>query len=273
MYNKFVKNSFITYWIFIWFFNGSNNSSLSMALGSTRPLTEMSTRKLPGVPGRRLTTSPSTLSRLCRKMWEPRRLTTLRASTAYYRDILTLSLKWCWSNETWAHSKSANAPYTYRNRTRWTPEVKLEGSPYLMEQNGPQAPNLDDDHIEILKNDYDVPMFQYRLFFNSNIFLWKRDRAVGITTGYGLDDQGIGVQAPLGARIFTSPCRPDRFWGPSLSSRQILGPTQPPIQWVLVFLSPDVKRPGREADHSPPSCTKVKKIWIYITNPPYAFIA
>jgi hypothetical protein len=32
-----------------------------------------------------------------------------------------------------------------------------------------------------------------------------------------------------------------------------LGPIQPPIQWVL-----GVKRPGREADHSPPSSAEVK---------------
>jgi hypothetical protein len=38
--------------------------------------------------------------------------------------------------------------------------------------------------------------------------------AVGPATGYGLDDQGVGVRVPVGARIFTSPCRPDWLWGP-----------------------------------------------------------
>jgi hypothetical protein len=42
----------------------------------------------------------------------------------------------------------------------------------------------------------------------------SRDSVVGIATGYGLDDQGVGVGVPLEARIFTSPCRPDRLWGP-----------------------------------------------------------
>jgi hypothetical protein len=42
----------------------------------------------------------------------------------------------------------------------------------------------------------------------------SRDSSVGIATGYGLDDQGLGVRVPVGARIFTSPCRPDRLWGP-----------------------------------------------------------
>jgi hypothetical protein len=39
------------------------------------------------------------------------------------------------------------------------------------------------------------------------------------------------------------------------NSRPTLGPTQPPIQWVPRALSPEVKRRGREADHSPPSST------------------
>jgi hypothetical protein len=34
------------------FFNLPNHSSRTMALGSTQPLTEMSTRNLPGVKGR-----------------------------------------------------------------------------------------------------------------------------------------------------------------------------------------------------------------------------
>jgi len=37
------------------------------------------------------------------------------------------------------------------------------------------------------------------------------------------------------------------------ASSPALGPTQPPIQ-----LAPGVKRPGREADHSPPSSAEVK---------------
>jgi hypothetical protein len=39
-------------------------------------------------------------------------------------------------------------------------------------------------------------------------------------------------------------------------SRTALVPTQPPIQWVSGALSLGVKRPGREADHSPPSSAK-----------------
>jgi hypothetical protein len=44
----------------------------------------------------------------------------------------------------------------------------------------------------------------------------------------------------------------------STASRPALGPTQPPIQWVTWALSPWVKRPGPEADLSPPSSAEVK---------------
>jgi len=42
------------------------------------------------------------------------------------------------------------------------------------------------------------------------------------------------------------------------ASRTALGPTEPPIPWILGALSLGVKRPGREADHSPPSSAEVK---------------
>jgi hypothetical protein len=43
------------------------------------------------------------------------------------------------------------------------------------------------------------------------------------------------------------------------ASRPSLGPTQPPIQWVPGALSLEIKRPGPEADHSPPSNVEVKE--------------
>jgi hypothetical protein len=66
---------------------------------------------------------------------------------------------------------------------------------------------------------------------------WSRDSAVGVATGYGLDDRGVGVRVPVGTR------------------------------------SPGVKRLGREADHSPSASAEVKKMWIYTSTPPYAFMA
>jgi hypothetical protein len=54
-----------------------------------------------------------------------------------------------------------------------------------------------------------------------------------------------------------------------MSSRPALGPTQPPIQWVPGAVSPGVKRLEREADHSPPTSAKVKKMCIYTSTPPF----
>jgi hypothetical protein len=42
-------------------------------------------------------------------------------------------------------------------------------------------------------------------------------------------------------------------------ARPTLGPTRPPIQLVPGALSQEIKRQGREADHSPPSSDEVRK--------------
>jgi hypothetical protein len=34
-----------------------------------------------------------------------------------------------------------------------------------------------------------------------------------------------------------------------------------------------VKQQGREADHSPPTSSEVKKMWIYTSTPQYTFMA
>jgi hypothetical protein len=36
---------------------------------------------------------------------------------------------------------------------------------------------------------------------------------------------------------------------------------------------PGVKAAGVDVDHSPPASSEVKKMWIYTSTPPYAFIA
>jgi hypothetical protein len=56
------------------------------------------------------------------------------------------------------------------------------------------------------------------------------------------------------------------------ASRMALGPTQPPIQWEPGLFPWGVKRPGREADHSPPSSAKVKNVWSYTSIPPLLFM-
>jgi hypothetical protein len=68
----------------------------------------------------------------------------------------------------------------------------------------------------------------------------SRDSSVDIPTGYGLD--GRGSIPGRGKRFFCTPQGPDRSY----------------IQWVPGALSPGVRRPGREADHSLPSNAEVK---------------
>jgi hypothetical protein len=42
----------------------------------------------------------------------------------------------------------------------------------------------------------------------------SQDSAVGIATGYGLDDIAVGFRVPVGSRIFFSSRRPDWLWVP-----------------------------------------------------------
>jgi hypothetical protein len=78
---------------------------------------------------------------------------------------------------------------------------------------------------------YDETFFDFNLITSIdtiNLFLYcsvsvfslhkfivrSRDRAVGIATDYGVDGRGVGVPVPVGARIFSSPRRPDWLWCP-----------------------------------------------------------
>jgi hypothetical protein len=80
---------------------------------------------------------------------------------------------------------------------------------------------------------------------------------VAIATSYGLDDRGRSSSTGTVKNFLFS-----------TSSRPALGSTQPPIQWVPGALSPRVKRPEREAHHSPPTSAEVKKMWTYTPTPP-----
>jgi hypothetical protein len=77
------------------FFISPNPSSSTMALGLTQPLTEMSTRNLPGGKARP-TYKTDILNAICEpifyKMWDIRCLTSLSASTACYRNSFTFLL-------------------------------------------------------------------------------------------------------------------------------------------------------------------------------------
>jgi hypothetical protein len=80
-------------------------------------------------------------------------------------------------------------------------------------------------------------------------FCMSRDSSVGMrqATGWTIGVLGFDSRRGLGIFLFTT------------ASRMALGPTQPPIQGVQGDLSLGEKRPGREADHSPPSIAEVKE--------------
>jgi hypothetical protein len=67
---------------------------------------------------------------------------------------------------------------------------------------------------------------------------WNGDSVVGIVTGYGLDDRGVGVRVPVGS-IFLF----------STSSRPALGAHPASYTMGTGALCPGVKWPEREADH------------------------
>jgi hypothetical protein len=59
----------------------------------------------------------------------------------------------------------------------------------------------------------------------------------------------IGVRFPAGAGNFSL----------DIATRPALRPTHLLIQWIPGVLSLEVKRPGRETDHSPPFSADVKE--------------
>jgi hypothetical protein len=99
-------------------------------------------------------------------------------------------------------------------------------------------------------------------FVQPSYLILSSDSSVGIALGYRLDDWVLGFNSLWGLGIFLT-----------TASRTALGPTQLPIQWVPGALSLGVKRPGREADHSPPSSAELKTEWSYTSTPQYAFMA
>jgi hypothetical protein len=76
--------------------------------------------------------------------------------------------------------------------------------------------------------------------YNVVFILRNRDSSVSIATGYELDGRG---SIPGRAKFFLF----------STASRPALVPTQSAVQWVTEAISLGVNRPGRDADHSPPS--------------------
>jgi hypothetical protein len=123
-----------------------------------------------------------------------------------------------------------------------------------------QGAHCEDSRVRSIEKSNDLIGNRIRDFPACSIV--PQPTTVSIATGHRLDDQGVGVRVPVQSRILSSPRRPDRLWSPpSLLSN---GHRE---------LSAGVKRPESEADHSPPASAEVKKMWIYTSTPPYAFMA
>jgi hypothetical protein len=56
----------------------------------------------------------------------------------------------------------------------------------------------------------------------------------------------------------SNPCRGNRFLPSPKRPGAVRGPMQPPSPWLPAFPLPGVKRPRREANHSPPSSAEAQ---------------
>jgi hypothetical protein len=97
------------------------------------------------------------------------------------------------------------------------------------------------------------------------LFTKSRDSVVGIATGYGLNDRGIGVRVLVGSRTFSSPHHPDWLWSPP---NLISNGYQGLFPWGKSSL-------GVKLTSHFPTSAGVKKMWIYkyTSTPPYTFMA
>jgi hypothetical protein len=86
----------------------------------------------------------------------------------------------------------------------------------------------------------------------------SRDSSVGIALGHGLYYRGSRVRFPAGAGNFSLHHRDQNGCGAYPASYPVGTGT----------LSLGIKRPGREADHSPPSGAEIKNAWSYTFTPP-----
>jgi hypothetical protein len=83
------------------------------------------------------------------------------------------------------------------------------------------------------------------------VCVWSRDSSVSIVTSLWVGRPGFDSRQ--GIFLFATKSRP------------ALGPH---IQWLQGVLYPGVKRPGREADHPPPSSAGLKNAWSDTSTPP-----
>jgi hypothetical protein len=210
-------------------------------------------------------------------MWERQRLATLWASTACHRDSLTLFLTWpsVLAKETvptgWSRWQCGGAGRCTRP-CHTTAAFAFHCLQTLLEP-GERSYGLDDRGVGVR-----VPIGSRKFSMSSRLALGSTQPPIQRVPG----TLSPGVKRPVREADHSPPVRRPRGLSSSpdkvkeilfsTSSRPALGFTKPLIQWVPGTLSPGVKRAGREADHSPPASAEVKKMWIYTSTPPYAFM-
>jgi hypothetical protein len=134
---------------------------------------------------------------------------------------------------------NANIPYCRRMACNLPHELALDSCAYRLTH---------DDNNRILADSVFVTAYIVNI---SSSFLGRtrsRGTSIGIAAGYGLDGQGSITGRGKG------------LFSPLQSPHLLCGPTEPLIRWVPRAISPELKRPRREADHSPPFNTQVKKV-------------
>jgi hypothetical protein len=109
--------------------------------------------------------------------------------------------------------------------------------------------------VEIcLKWNWEVAFILDDELFEKYGIICERDYATGWTTGVR-----FLAGAEKGLFVFVTACTANPV------------PIQPPTYPVTRVFTPRIKRPGRDANHPPPSSAKVKNAWSYTSNPPYVF--
>jgi hypothetical protein len=126
-----------------------------------------------------------------------------------------------------------------RNETRKKDVRKIKNGGYERKKGKKEKKNLVDAK-------FDAKLMYSIAVLAQSVQRWATDWTIGVL--------GFDSRCGLGIFLFTT------------ASRTALGPTHPPIQWVPRALSLGVKRPGSEADHSPPSSAEVKNTWSYTST-------
>jgi hypothetical protein len=168
--------------------------------------------------------------------------------------VTALSAKWCWSFRFYYRTilwrdRQCFSPLKLIFEVNWTPHFIL------------LIPTLRQPQYSALLWFCSLCITCYLLVISTRLLqhTWAGQLS-GIALGYGLDGRGFESQQSLGIFLFAV-------------SIPVLRPTQPRTQWVSGTIFLGVKRPGREADHSPPSSAEVKNTWSYTSVPQYAFMA